>query len=87
MQYSGERFDTGDGEIDSIEEISLDIKSHELLLEDGGSLQLEYFTLSSMILEGYTMVNIDPESQNEAFYNNIDILDFTERNPFGEVIA
>ncbi len=87
MQYSSERFETGDGEIDSIDEESFDIKAFELRLEDESSLLLEYFTPSSLILEGYNMVQIDPESQNEVFYNNIDILDFTERNPFGEVIA
>ena len=87
MQYSSERFETGNGEIDSIDEESFDIKTFELQLEDGSSLQLEYFTPSSLILEGYNMVTIDPEAQNEVFYNNIDILDFTERNPFGEVIA
>ena len=87
MQYSGERFETGEGEIDSIDEESLDIKAFEVKLENGDSFLLEYYTPSSLILEGYSMVNIDPESQNEVFYNNIDILDFTERNPFGEVIA
>lgn len=87
MQYSSERFDTGDGEIDSIDEQSLDIKAYELLLEDGNAFLLEYESTSSVILEGFTMINIDHESQNEAFTADIDILDFTERNPFGEVIA
>jgi hypothetical protein len=87
MQYSSERFDTGDGEIDSIDEESLDIKAFELQLEDGGSFLLEYETTSSVILESFTLANIDPESQNEVFTGSIDILDFTERNPFGEVIA
>jgi len=58
-----------------------------LLLEDGNSFLLEYENTSSVILEGFTMINIDHESQNEVFTNDIDILDFTERNPFGEVIA
>ena len=87
MQYSGERFETGEGEIDSIDEESLDIKAFEVALEDGGSFLLEYETQSSLILENYKMVTIDPESQNEIFSVEIDILDFTERNPFGEVIS
>lgn len=87
MQYSAERFDTGDGEVDSIDEQSLDIKGYELMLENGGTFLLEYETTSSVILENFNMLSIDHESQNEAFAGSIDILDFTERNPFGEVIA
>ena len=88
MQYSGERFDTGNSEIDSVEdEESLDIKSFEVLLEDGNSFLLEYETTSSLVLENYKMIEIDHESQNEDFTNYIDILDFSERNPFGEVNA
>jgi hypothetical protein len=29
---------------------------------------------------------IIPGAQNDVFRNNIDILDFSERNPFGEVL-
>jgi hypothetical protein len=87
MQFSSERFNTGINEIDNIAgEEALDISQHEVLLESGDRLLLEYFNTSSLILESYSLSAIDPLSQNEAFSNNIDILDFTEQNPFGEVV-
>ena len=86
FQYSSERIDTGDTVIDSIEDLrSLDITQHEVLLEDGGRLQLEYETLSSLVLESYNIHNADVGSQNNQFETEISVLDFTERNPFGEV--
>lgn len=88
MVYSSETFDTGISEIDNIAaEKSTDITAYEILLEDGYSLLLEYYTPSAIILENYTLSSIDPQSQNDAFSNNISILDFTEVNPFGEVNA
>jgi len=87
MQFSSERFDTGIDEIDkNAGERALDISQYELLLENGDRMMLEYFSPSSVILESYNLSSIDPLAQNEAFSNNIDILDFTEHNPFGEVI-
>ena len=86
FQYSSERIDTGDNAIDSLEDArSLDITMYELLLEDGGKLNLEYETLSSITLESYNASTYDVGAQNSDFEAEISVLDFTERNPFGEV--
>lgn len=86
MQFSSESFNTGIDEIDNAAgERALDISQYEVLLETGDKILLEYFNPSSLILESYSLSAIDPLAQNEAFSNNIDILDFTEHNPFGEV--
>ena len=85
LQYSSERIVTGVDDIDSITTNSLDVLSYEFLLENGDLLNLEYETLSSLILESYNIENIDLRSQNENFEAEISVLDFTERNPFGEV--
>lgn len=85
MQFSSERFDTGFDEIDSIINSSLDTKIFNLVLEDGGTLLLENETQSSLILEDYDIQEIDPFAQNERFRDEIDILDFSESNPFGNV--
>lgn len=85
-QYSSERFDIGNDTLDNLEITkTLDISQYELLLESGDRLQLEYETLSSLILESYDVKAIDIGSQNNEFESEISVLDFTERNPFGEV--
>lgn len=86
FQYSSEGINTGDYEIDSLEDNrSLDIAQYELLMETGDKLHLEYETLSSIILENYVISDIDIGAQNQKFEAEISVLDFTERNPFGEV--
>lgn len=86
FQYSSESIDTGDDAIDTLEDArSLDISQYELLLENGDNFKLEFETPSSLILESYTITDIDSGAQNEDFEVEIDVLDFTERNPFGEV--
>ena len=86
FQYSSERMDTGDTVIDSLEtDHSLDISMYELLLEDGERLFLEYETSSSITLESYSASTYDIGAQNDKFEAEISVLDFTERNPFGEV--
>lgn len=88
MQFSSERFDTDIAEIDNIPaEKSNDITAFEVLLETGDAVLLEYNTPSSIILETFVLSNIDTTAQNEIFTTNINILDFTERNPFGEINA
>ena len=99
-EYSSERLDTGVTDIDSAEDqYSLDMLSHQVTLEDGtGSLQLENDSVSGdanyFINEDYALQtqstyadNLDLDAQ--AGFNTADtsddILDFTERNPFGEV--
>lgn len=86
-QYSSEEFDTKIPDIDdNISTHSLHIGDYELLLESGEKILLEFETPAVMIREEYSLKNIDEISDNENFETNIsDILDFTERNPFGEV--
>ena len=99
-EYSSERLDTGVTDIDSAEDqFSLDLLAHQFMLEDGtGALQLENDSVSGdknyFINEEYNIQtqstyadNLDLDAQ--AGFNTADtsddILDFTERNPFGEV--
>lgn len=86
-QYSSEEINTGNSDIDdTLSERSLVISDYEVLLESGDKFILEYETKSSLIKEDYLVTTIDVNSDNEYFERNItDILDFTERNPFGEV--
>jgi len=87
MQYSYEDFNTGVSEIDSLaEETDISLENYEFLLEGGDALLLEEYSETSLILESYSdrtdLFNI----KNDDFDTGItDILDFTERNPFGEV--
>lgn len=86
MQFSSETFETGVQEIDDTASAhSLNISDFELLLENGDSMLLEYINPSSIILESYTLSSVDVLSQNEDFSGSIDILDFSEINPFGEI--
>jgi len=86
MQYSSEQFNTGVTEIDDqAADKSLDVNQYNILLETGDRLLLEYYTPSGIISEGYNVNTVLPNAQNEDFANNIDILDFTEINPFGEI--
>ena len=88
MQYSSEQFNTGIQDIDdqAIEK-SLDVNEYNILLETGGfRVLLEDYTTSAIINESYNVDSIIPGVQNEAFGQDIDILDFTEINPFGEII-
>jgi hypothetical protein len=89
-QFSNERFNTGVDEIDSITaEATLDIEQHQLLQETGEALLFETNALTPIVLEDYNL-NLDGHAQiganNEEFEKEInDVLDFSERNPFGEV--
>ena len=99
-EYSSEKLNTGVTDIDTAEDaFSLDQLAHQFMLEDGtGSLQLENDSVSGdknyFINEEYNIQtqstyadNLDLDAQ--AGFNtedtSDDILDFTERNPFGEV--
>lgn len=87
LQYSSEQFDTGIDDIDdeAIDK-SIDMNMYNILLEDGSRMLYEYYADSFVINENYQINTIIPNVQNEDFRNNIDILDFTEKNPFGEVL-
>ena len=87
MRYSSEEFDTGVAEIDNLSvEKSLDINQYNILLENSDRIMFEYYAESFLINESYSVDGIIPGAQNDTFRNNIDILDFSELNPFGEVI-
>jgi len=87
MRYSSEEFDTGVAEIDDLSvEKSLDVNQYNILLEDGSRIMYEYFAAAFIVNESYSMDEIIPGAQNDVFRDNIDILDFSERNPFGEVL-
>lgn len=87
FQYSSERIDTGISVIDDIDDRhTLDSSAFNFLLEDGEEMLLEYDAATSLVLEEYVPVQNEVLAQNEEFDMDIDdILDFTERNPFGEI--
>jgi hypothetical protein len=86
MQYSSEVFDTGVSEIDSIADSdSLDINEFNLLLQDGSRALLEEYSPAGIILQSYNLGTILPNVDNEDFRGEISVLDFSERNPFGEI--
>ena len=87
MQFSSERFDTGISEIDSQAAThSLDINEFNVLLETGDRFLLEYYTESCLVLQSYNVSTILPNVINETLTGEISVLDFSEHNPFGEVI-
>ena len=100
FEYSSERLDTGVSEIDAAEDKhSLDQLAHQMSLEnEDGALLLEADGADSssnyLLLETYDIQSQSPYADNndldqQAGFDTSstadDILDFTERNPFGEV--
>mgnify|MGYP000043362836 CR=1 FL=1 len=86
VEYSSEELDTGITEIDQIQtDASIDIKDFQFQLEKGDIFLLE--SSGALIKEDFkTKIatpgdNEDFESEEEA----LDILDFSESNPFGEL--
>ena len=99
-EYSSEQIDTGISTIDSAEDqYSLDQLAHQFTLEnEDGSLLLENDSASGdsnyLLLETYALqtqstyannTDLDTEAGFDTSSTADDILDFTERNPFGEV--
>ena len=100
FEYSSERLDTGVSEIDAAEDkYSLDQLAHQMSLEnEDGALLLEADGADSsanyLLMETYNIQSQSPYADNndldqQAGFDTSstadDILDFTERNPFGEV--
>ena len=98
FEYSSERIDTGVAEIDKVEDpLSTDTMNFQFTLENEvGSLLLENDLggIEYFINEDFTMATQQPVDQGKAFETAAgtntssttdDILDFSERNPFGEV--
>ena len=73
-------------DVDDVERVdSLDIQNYQLLTESGDKLFYEYTSNSSIILESFNVTDIDELAQNRAFETEgVGVLDFSERNPFGE---
>lgn len=87
MQYSSERFDTQIQEINDIASTeSISIVEYELDMEDGSRFLIEAEAEVPLILESFLLNVIDPSAQNENFEDASGILDFSETNPFGEVL-
>ena len=94
FEYSSEKIDTGVADIDKLEDTrSLDQLQHQFNLETAtaagtGSLLLESSTgeINYLINESFSITTQSKGfADNVAFEAEDDILDFTERNPFGEV--
>ena len=100
FEYSNERIDTNVSEVNKLEDDkSLDMYAHQMSLEnEDGALLLEADGADSssnyLLLETYNIQTQSPYADNndldtEAGFDTSstadDILDFTERNPFGEV--
>ena len=87
MQFSNEIFKTGVEEIDStIGALSNTVDNYEVLQEAGDSVLQETNAPTPLVLEDYVdnsdLLNIN----NDKFDVDIDkVLDFSEKNPFGEV--
>jgi hypothetical protein len=88
FQYSHENIQTEVREIDEIIDTKeQNLESFELSYEDSGTLVYENSD-SSLVYENFNIKTNDPIAQNNDFDTNIsDILDFTEKNPFGEVFT
>jgi hypothetical protein len=88
MQFSSEVINTGIAEIDTYPDvINEDVRNFVLLQENGDELLIEANSESPIVNETYSTLHADDAgARNEDFDTNIaDILDFSERNPFGEV--
>jgi hypothetical protein len=91
-QYSSEQLNTDVAEIDSLEnQRSLNVGNFEFLLETGDRLILNNSQVNDpgfLLKEDWSMENMQANSDNFRFNTEAldGIIDFTEINPFGEVI-
>lgn len=85
FEYSSEQLDTGDANIDGIEDTySLNTLDHQFTLEDGAGITL--LEDGGTLLQEYRIEDTDASANNEFFQAQADnILDFSEVNPFGEI--
>ncbi len=99
-EYSSERLDTGVTDIDAAEDTyTLDQLAHQVSLEaETGSIILENDAadgeVNYMLLETYNIqtqslyadnLDLDTEAGFDTASTADDIIDFTERNPFGDI--
>lgn len=90
FEYSSEALDTGVSEIDDIQTTeSTNALDYQLVLETATESGTNYLITEDgafIVSEEYNIDTIDTSSDSEYFETQGDsILDFTERNPFGEV--
>lgn len=88
MQYSSERFSTGREEIDKIP-AKHTIDQHEFgIFDEASEFIVEEGQGNTPILdENYDLEEIDKVAQNDELTKEaIDILDFDDKNPFGDVV-
>ena len=90
FEYSHEDMATGVSAIDDIETAeSLDALEYQIILESGTDSGTNYLITEDgdwIVSEAYSVDNVDESSTSDWFETQGDsILDFTERNPFGEV--
>jgi len=86
MQFSNERINTGIAEIDNFAaSFGVTLDDYELLQESGEALLLETNDISPIINESPFINNDTAGADNDTFTSEVDnVLDFSERNPFGE---
>ena len=86
-QYSNEVFDTGVSEIDNIfGQFTQSIDKFELLDESGYALLNEGGKIMPLMTESYSANNDPGNADNDSFtLERNATLDFSERNPFGDV--
>lgn len=84
FRYSSERINTGNSDIDSIEDNnSRDMFSYNYIIENSDVLQSED---GGYLIQEYRLENIASTANNELFrIKSYDDVDFSERNPFSEV--
>jgi hypothetical protein len=90
FEYSSEALDTGVSEIDDIQTTeSTDALDYQIVLGTATESGTNYLITEDgafIVSEEYNIDTIDTSSDSEYFETQGDsILDFTERNPFGEV--
>jgi hypothetical protein len=86
FQYSHEQISTEIAEIDNIIDKYEQGDAYTLVFEDDSQFLLETSSPSPFHLETFDINTTDKNAQNDDFETTVtDILDFTERNHFGEV--
>ena len=90
FEYSHEDMATGVTAIDDIETAeSIDALEYQIILESGTDSGTNYLITEDgdwIVSEAYNIDSVDTSSDTDFFETQGDsILDFTERNPFGEV--
>jgi hypothetical protein len=84
FRYSSERINTGNADIDSIEdENSRDMFSYNYLMQNNDVMQSED---GGYLIQEYRLESVSATANNELFRTrSYEDVDFSERNPFSEV--